>query len=256
MPSPPLRTVAGGVCAGTTSGFPVTGRPREIVLYGPIAAPYTEKVRRALILKGLDFELREPGSVEDYQRWSPDTGLLPVMTIDGELVSDSTAILLRLDALFPEPPLLSSEPVVASQQRQLENWADESFLWYFMQWVNFRGAVPLPTVGSGEDPDTEERALPRFQSLRRLIAWLRAGGTWERPETSLLRGLGDRLGDLVNFLGSRRFFYSDSVSIADLAVYGMLYTMRRDSIPGSERLLADRPTLVEFMRRVESETGG
>ena len=89
-----------------------------------------------------------------------------------------------------------------------------------------------------------------------ITAWLRAGGTWERPETAILRGLSDRLGDLVNFLGARPFFYSDRVSIADLAVYGMLLTMRRDSIPGSQQLLASRPSLVEFMRRVERETGG
>ena len=36
---------------------------------------------------------------------------------------------------------------------------------------------------------------------RRLGAWLRAGGTWERPETALLRQVADRMDDLVNFLG-------------------------------------------------------
>jgi len=39
-------------------------------------------------------------------------------------------------------------------------------------------------------------------------------------------------------------------------VYAMLFTMRRDSIPGSSRLLAERPTLVAFMARVEEATGG
>ena len=85
---------------------------------------------------------------------------------------------------------------------------------------------------------------------------MKAGGTWERPETAILRGIDDRLGDLVNLLGSRRFFYADRVSMADLAVYGMLNTVRSDSIPGSTRLLATRPTLHEFMRNVEEETGG
>ncbi len=85
-------------------------------------------------------------------------------------------------------------------------------------------------------------------------AWLRAGGTWERPETTLLRGVEDRLGDLVNFLGSRRFFFSDQISMADLAVYGMLFTLRSDSIPGAADLLASRTSLLVFMRRVEAET--
>jgi glutathione S-transferase len=101
-----------------------------ITLYGPAQAPFTEKVRRALIYKGVEFELREPQTPADYKRWSPETGMLPVLDIRGEHVSDSTDILLRLDELYPEPPLLSADPTVAQQQRQLEDWADASFLWY------------------------------------------------------------------------------------------------------------------------------
>jgi hypothetical protein len=36
----------------------------------------------------------------------------------------------------------------------------------------------------------------------------------------------------------------------------MLITMRHDFIPGSVELLEQRPALVEFMARIESETGG
>ena len=233
---------------------------RKIILYGPRIAPFTEKVRRALELKGLTFELREPTSAEDYPRWSPETGLLPVITIDGELTSDSTAILHRLDELYPEPPLLSRDPVVREQQRNLEDWADESFLWYFMKWMDFRGnsmptATEMEAVQEAGRRSSEELRGPMAR-LRRLGAWLRAGGTWERSETALVRGLGDRLRDLTNFLGTRRFFYSDRVSMADLSVYGMLVTLRNDTFPGSGRLLANQPALLAFMARVERETGG
>ncbi len=219
---------------------------RKIILYGPGRAPFTEKCRRALILKELDFELREPEGPEDYKRWSPVTGLLPVMTVDEELVSDSTQILLRLEELAPTPSLLSSDPTVAAQQRNLEDWADESFLWYFQQWLRMAadGATPAPEAEGGSG------------ALVRLLAWLRAGGTWERPLTGLLRGVDDRMNDLMNFLGSRRFFYSDHVSMADLAVYAMLRTLNMNAIPGAAPLLSKRPTLLEFMRRVEEETGG
>ena len=61
-------------------------------------------MRRALLLKGIDFQLREPNGPEDYRRWSPDTGLLPVLEIDGQRTADSTDILFRLDALCPNPP--------------------------------------------------------------------------------------------------------------------------------------------------------
>jgi glutathione S-transferase len=168
-----------------------------------------------------------------------------VLEIDGARTPDSTDILFRLDALYPEPPLLADDPKIAGLQRQLEEWADESFLWYFLAFSRLR---PDATASRPRS------RLPR--SLRRLLAWLRSGGTWERPNTALVRGLGDRLDDLVNFLGGRTFFYADRPSIADLGVYGMLYTMRLDTIPGSARMLEQRPALLEFMRRLERKTGG
>lgn len=220
-----------------------------ITLYGPLRAPYTEKVRRALLYKGVEFDLREPQSAEDYARWNPKSGMLPYLEYDGEGVEDSTEILYWLDERFPDPPLLSTDPTVAEQQRGLEDWADESFLWYFMKYRRMVGegmALPLAQEASEDSPATGSSG-----TLRRFAAWLRAGGTWERPITGLLRELGLRMDDLVNFLGARPFFYSDSLSMADLGVYAMLFTMRNEAIPGASRLLRERPSLVAFMGRVE-----
>ena len=92
--------------------------------------------------------------------------------------------------------------------------------------------------------------------MRHLWHWLRAGGTWERPEISIVRDLGSRLDDLIGFLGTRPFFYSEALSMADLSVYSMLIVMRADFIPGSAKLLDTRGVLSEFMERVEATTGG
>ena len=216
----------------------------KLVLYGPAQTPFTEKCRRGLMLKGLEFELLEPACPEDFARWNPETGLLPVLTIDGERVIDSTQILLRIDTLEPEPPLLSTDPTVAEQQRHLEDWADESFLYYFQRWTSL-----------AQDRAVETEKRRPSSPLLRLAAWLRAG-TWERPHTTILRSVDGRLGDLTNFLGSRHFFYADAVSMADLAVYGILFALRNDTIPGVSALLTRRPALVAFMGRVEEATGG
>ena len=214
----------------------------KLALYGQTDTPFTEKCRRALVFKGLPFDLHISTGPDDVKRWSPVTGLLPVMRVDDELVSDSTNILLRLEQLYPEPPLLSSVPIVAAQQRNLEDWADESFLWYWQEWFRLEAAAPEPP------PSAWARLRGRFGAA--------PTGARTRAQAELVRGLEDRLNDLVNFLGSRQYFYSDRVSMADLTVHAMLFTLKRDGIPGSARLLAERTALVEFMRRVESETGG
>jgi glutathione S-transferase len=217
----------------------------KITLYGLARIPFTEKCRRALVLKGLPFDLREPAGPEDYTRWSPKTGLLPVLTIDDELVSDSTDILLRLDELWPEPPLLSADPVVAAQQRHLENWADESFLWHYQEFIRASGGTP------GAPPTAQPPALRRG-----LRGWFRARSPREPQVAELLRSLEARLDDLVNFLGGRPFFHADQVSMADLTVYSMLRSLQLDQILGAAALLAERPRLVAFMRRVEEVSGG
>ena len=227
-----------------------------ITLYGAARVPYTEKVRRALFYKRVAFEFQEPTTLEDYQRWNPKSGMLPVIHIGDELIEDSTQILYALDARYPDPPLVASDPMVANLQRQLEDWADESFLWHWMRYRRMLGGGEAPRPLAGEGAVAPNAPPEKSGPFRRLGAWLKAGGTWERPITGLLRDLGARMDDLVNFLGSRPFFYSDRLSVADLGVYAMMFTMRRDSIPGSSRLLAERPTLVAFMARVEEATGG
>jgi len=225
---------------------------RKITLYGPTTVPFTEKVRRGLLFKGLAFELKEPTCQEDYRRWNPESGLLPVLEIDGERIADSTHILMKLDELFPDPPLLSSDARIGDQQRRLEDWADENLLWYFNRWIRSRDAAEA----AADEGAQAGGLLRRHAVLRRAAAWLRAGGTWERPETAVLRGIGDRLDDLMGFLGTRPYFYSSRVSMADLGVYGMLYALSLGTIPGSSRLLTERPPLLEYMHRVEAATGG
>jgi hypothetical protein len=46
------------------------------------------------------------------------------------------------------------------------------------------------------------------------------------------------------------------MSMADLAVYGMLATVGRGVIPGTAHLITARPTLLDLMRRLEERTGG
>jgi glutathione S-transferase len=134
----------------------------SIILYGAARVPYTEKVRRALLYKRLAFELHEPTTPEDYQRWNPKSGMLPVIHIGDELIEDSTQILYALDARYPDPPLVASDPMVANLQRQLEDWADESFLWHWMRYRRMLGGgeAPIPLAGEVAPSAEPEKSGP------------------------------------------------------------------------------------------------
>ena len=238
-----------------------------IVLYAPRTAPFTEKVMRGLALKKLAFELVEPETPEDYHRWNPETGLLPVIEIDGKRVHDSTAILLHVDELSPEPPLLSDDPRTAQNQLRLVHWVDETFFWYWNRWMrhNATGPTEGPPVAGESLAEAASRTshaeLPRPGGVS-LRSWV-ASRVRARPEPDgpsererLVQEVGHRVSDLARLLVPRPFFYADRVSIADLAVYAMLRTIADDSIPGTRPHLERCPGLLDFMKRVEQETGG
>jgi glutathione S-transferase len=214
--------------------------------------PFTEKAGRGLRVKRLAFELVEPASPEDYRRLSPETGLLPVLEIDGARIPDSAAILDYLDLHFPEPLLLSSDARVAREQRQLERWIDETFQFYILRWVQRRVGAAAPRKIAGEGfplgPMAQLGLIDRHGRLSPELFDTSDGG----PGPEFVR----RLDDLEQMLGSRPFFYADALSRADLSVYASLSVMYRDLYPGARTLLVERPMLFEHVERVLAATGG
>ncbi len=194
----------------------------EITLYTPPDIPFGTKVERALNLKKLPFRVVAPQGPEDFQRWSPETGLLPVLQIDDERHHDSGHILDVLDREFPEPPLLSADPKVARSQRRLEQWVEAAFTFY---WMHYLRAVA--------DPETQ------------VPAW---------GPANLAGEYSRRLDDLVNFLGGRPFFYSETISRADLAVYAFLARMADAVGHAAQQEVNRRGALRRHLERVESAT--
>jgi len=225
-----------------------TERP---ILYGIPGTPYTEKVRCALALKGLDHELREPSSAEEIRRWSPETGLLPVIEIAGERVADSAAILDRLDALHPEPPLTSKDPKTARGQRRAEGWVAETFGYYMMRWV----ARKLGRADLGPERDEHGHAVGPLARLGILDerGKLRAEA-YDTSDGGPGPEFERRIADLAGMLGDRTWFHGETLSRADLSVYAALYGMYTERYPGGRALIARHPNLLAFCDRVREAT--
>ena len=167
-----------------------------------------------------------------------------MIDVDGTRVHDSSAILDHLDERFPEPPLQSSDPKVASSQRRLESWTEETFVFYWMKYL--RGLVRADEIAAGA-------GLPRTGSRSRRSRRKKAPTV--DFEKGLGREFGQRLDDLVNFLGNRPFFYSDQVSRADLAVYAFLHNIPSAAGPVVAAAVESRQALMDLMARVEAALG-
>lgn len=228
----------------------------KVTVFGTRFSPFVEKVVRGLLLKGVAFELVEPKSPADMKKWNPQTRKMPVALFDEEKVIDSTFILRRLDELVPQPPLFADDPLVAANQRQLEDWADESLYWYVMAffWTP-KNATAVAKRNLGRVP-AFLRPLVVPLMRRQLSKMVEAQGLGRLPEETLVKEFGARLDDLLRMLGDRPYFYDDRLSVADLAVFGQLAMVQGGLAAEPKQEIANRPRLTEYMKRVEQATGG
>ena len=222
-----------------------------IRLYTQSVNPFTTKVELGLALKGLAYQRVSSDDPDDLKRWSPVTQRLPVIEIDGRRTADSAAILSQIEERFPEPPLLAADPKTARAQEQLAQWSDTSFLWYWDRWR----AARFPRPGD-EQPASDPSLLAKLRDgIAR--AFSEAGRVMSRAqlrEAEVLNGVAARLDDLGAFLGDRPFFYADEPSLADISAYGMLRILDDGPMTGAADLIAARPDLVDYMKRMQART--
>lgn len=88
----------------------------DIILYDYWRSSASYRVRIALNLKGVAYA-SVPTSLLDGDQRAPDyvarnpQGFVPMLTIDGHDLTQSLAIIDYLDAKYPEPPMVSRDPL-------------------------------------------------------------------------------------------------------------------------------------------------
>ena len=90
----------------------------KLTLYSNYVNSAGERVRIAMALKGIAYEYVSVSEIgrKAYARINPQ-GLMPALSIDGQIVQQATAILEWLEEIQPDPPLLPADPVLRAQAR-------------------------------------------------------------------------------------------------------------------------------------------
>ena len=94
------------------------------VLYDYHRSSAAYRVRIALNLKGVDYERKAVNLIESEQRTDEyralnPQGLVPMLEIDGQRITQSLSIIVYLDQLFPEPPLMPRDPADQAHVRAM-----------------------------------------------------------------------------------------------------------------------------------------
>jgi glutathione S-transferase len=182
-------------------------------------SPYAAKVRIALKLKGLSYEVVEV----PYARRAELVALtgamqIPVLEDGAQVISDSARIIEHLET--KAGPKLRSNPLSVV----LEQWTDELF-----EETAFRYACPGLEDRMGREQGEEARVLFRLIKERRYGAG--AVSQWRADEAKYLAQTNAMLAPLLEVLQRQKFLFGELPSAADAALCGQL-VMLEVSRPG------------------------
>jgi glutathione S-transferase len=92
-------------------------------------SPFCRKIRLSLAEKRIEVELVEERYWEadpDFLRRNP-AGKVPVLRLDGIMMSESAAICEYIEETRPDPSLLPNNPAQRLEVRRLVSWFDDKF---------------------------------------------------------------------------------------------------------------------------------
>ena len=153
-----------------------------------------------------------------------DTSTVPVLTIDGRSIGDSTRIIAALEESWPRPPLYPEDPAKRRRALELEDFFDEELgppirrAFYHELLPHPELVVPLLTRG---DPRAARTLLEQFPALRAGIRW-RFEISPEAAKDSRAKMVAalDRLEREISPSG---YLVGDSFTVADLAAAALFY---------------------------------
>jgi len=225
-----------------------TTRP---ILYQYWISPFCDKVRRAMMLKGMAWDTVEvpilpPGK---YKHISP-TGKFPALVIGGTVIVDSTDIIRHLDDIAPLPRLIPTDPRDRADALILEDWADESLYFFDLTMRSWpqnaaRFVDDLLHIETGLKKSIMGRFIPGALSK---VA--KTQGLGRKSPAQVTAELARHYDALAAKLAGREWLVGDSISIADIAVRAMVFVLDR-TIEG-KALHDARPAMAAWAQRVDA----
>lgn len=208
-------------------------------IFGSELSPYSVKVRNYCRYKAIEHEwiVRNPSNLAEFQEHAKLPLIPLVLTPEGEAWQDSTPIIEKLEARFPEPALEPEDAALAFLSALIEEFADEwgnkamfHYRWaYAADQLATAGRIALTALG------VEGKALPGAAAKvrERMIGRLSFVGSSPQTARQIEGAFLRLLAILEAHLAGRDYLFGGRPALGDFGLWAQLYQSSTDPTPGA-----------------------
>ncbi len=219
-------------------------------------SPFCLKAHRALKLAGLPYERRHGRGPDAFKAHNP-SGQVPVLLVDGEAVFDSTRIVARIDALSGGALEGRLDAPARGEAWLWEELADTALNGFVVaaRWADDRNWPLVREAYFGGAPWVVRAAIaPRIRA--RVVGALVARDVWRAGADACWSRFLATLNHLDARAPSSGFWVGAQPSVADLAIFAQLHSLRTHLTRFQGEQLALRTRLTAYLDRVDAATRG
>ncbi len=225
----------------------------EFRVFGSEMSPYSVKVRSYFRYKGIPHEWCE-GQGEEAKKFQK-LPLVPVVaTPEGDGLQDSTPIIEKMEARFPEPSIHPDDEALGFVSALLEEFGDE---WGNKWMFHYRWARPADQVSASErlvrsmaPALSDEQSAGMAAGLReRMVPRVWFVGSNEQTAPQIESSFHEVCGQLETHLDGRPYLLGGRPSFGDFGLWGQIYNAWTD--PTCKEIVeAAGPNLVAWIQRM------
>ena len=224
-------------------------------IFGSELSPYSVKVRAYFRYKDIAHEwlTRTPDTEAEYKAHARLPLVPLVITPEGEGIQDSTPILERLDAMFPEPAIQPESPMLAFLSTLLEEYGDE---WGNKHMFHYRWRDEADQVSAAEriaqsmmpGADRDSVAERARQIRERMVPRVWFVGSSAQTAPVIEASFSHQLELLEGHLDGRRYLFGDRPAFADFGIAAQIWQASTD--PTGSGLIP--PRTLDWCRRMQN----
>jgi glutathione S-transferase len=189
-------------CSAQPFAYAVEDKERgAMIIYGSLVSPFVRKLLGYLGEKAIEFELKGVGIGDPdpgFRAASP-LGKMPAMDDDGFTLADSSAIIHYLEAKYPDPVMIPTDPRARGRVIWWDEFGDTVFA--ACSGKLFFNRIVAPKF-LGREGDLAAAAQAEAEELPKLLAYLESA------------------------IPASGFLVGDQMTLADLAVASPLMNLR------------------------------